>query len=288
MDINKRRANSKIDRRQALCVFSLVLTLAACSSGSDDGNDENLPDDMVETPADTPQANPSDGSMSGDNDEPTQNPLPMDEAFSDEFSVDSLSRWTLRHQEEGEDAQYTLLDINQTNAGRLTIQPTLTPGWFAGGKAPLIFKMVTGNFTVETSVTTASAENPGLPPGGDYNSAGLMVRTTTGTGENHIMVNAGRQTDTIDFSLGSEAKNTTNSSSVLDLQTGSHNGDVTLCRVGNEITVYRRLDNETGWSQIGRAIRDDFPETVQVGMIVNGYSGPADSQLRMFDPCLSS
>jgi|GEM_PF-6346010 len=195
--------------------------------------------------------------------------------FGDEFNADSLSSWTLRHQAEGEAAQYTVLDINQTNAGSLTVQPTITPGWFAAGKAPLIYKRVTGNFSVETSVITHSAANAALPPGNDFNSAGLMARHTIGSGQNHVMVNVGRQRNTITNSLGSEAKNTTNSSSVLDLQSGSANGRLALCRVGDVFTVYRQLDNETQWTQIGIAVsRPDFPDTVQVGLVVNGFEGP--------------
>ena len=190
--------------------------------------------------------------------------------FGDEFSVNSLNSWTLRHQTEGEAAQYTVLDINQSNVGMLTIQPTITPGWFADGKAPLIYKNVSGNFSVETSVTTSSIADAALPPGRNYNSAGLMARTPDNPGENHVMVNVGRQLE----SLGSEAKTTRNSNSTLDLLDGSNNGRLTLCRVGAVFTVYHRLDNETQWTEIGFVTRDDLPETLQVGMVVNGFSGP--------------
>ena len=74
--------------------------------------------------------------------------------------------------------------------------------------------------------------------------------------------------------IGSEAKNTTNSVSVLELQSGSTNGRLTSCRVGANFAVYRQLDNETQWTLIGDVTRNDFPETTQVGMIVNGFSGP--------------
>lgn len=197
-------------------------------------------------------------------------PVVSAEDFGDEFSVNSLDSWALRHQVEGESAQYTLLDINQSNVGALTIQPTITPGWFADGKAPLIYKRVSGNFSVETSVTTQGVVDSSLPPASNYNSAGLMVRTTESTGENYIMVNVGRQLDT----LGSEAKNTTNSVSNLNILDGSNNGRLTLCRIGSDFFAYRQLDNEAGWVQVGTATREDMPDTVQVGMVVNGFTGP--------------
>ncbi len=200
----------------------------------------------------------------------TQPPLVSAEEFGDEFSTNSLSSWSLRHQVEGESAQYTVLDINQSTAGSLTIQPTITPGWFADGKAPLIYKRVSGNFSVETRVSTRGAVDPTLPPASNYNSAGLMVRAGDSSLENHVMINVGRQLDT----LGSEAKNTVNSVSNLNVLVGSNNGRLILCRVGSELYAYRQLDNETVWTEVGTATRDDLPDTVQVGMVVNGFTGP--------------
>jgi hypothetical protein len=202
-------------------------------------------------------------------------PNPVDSAldYNDEFDVNSIDSWTLRHETENEPAQYTLLDINTTTVGRLTIQPLQTPGWFSDGKAPLIYKRVTGNFSIESSITTQSIANSSLPPTLNFNSAGLMARNTSGLGENYVMLNVGRQRDTIENGLGTEFKSTVSSTSALQLQSGSNNGRLTLCRVGNSFTMYRLLDNETGWTQIGSVIRDDFPATVQVGMVVNAFSG---------------
>lgn len=200
----------------------------------------------------------------------TQPPLVSAEEYGDEFSTNSLSEWSLRHQVEGEAPQYTLLDIDQSNAGALTIQPTITPGWFADGKAPLIFKRVSGNFSVETSVSTRGVVDPTLPPASNYNSAGLMVRAADNNSENHVMVNVGRQLDT----LGSEAKNTVNSVSNLNVLDGSNNGRLVLCRVGSQFFAYRQLDNETTWTEVGTATREDMPDAVQVGMVVNGFTGP--------------
>jgi len=154
-------------------IVGLSISMSACGGSSGGGNN---------TGSTTGSAT---GSTTGNTD-----PAPIVTAaeFSDEFSVDSLSGWTLRHQAEGESAQYTLLDINQTNPGMLTIVPTSTPGWFQAAKAPLIYKRVTGNFSVETSVITHAESNPSLPPGSDFNAAGLMARYTTGNGENYVVV----------------------------------------------------------------------------------------------------
>jgi len=196
--------------------------------------------------------------------------------FNDEFDVDSIDSWSLRHQVEGAPAQYSELNINQSVPGALVIVPTLTPGWFADGDAPLVFKEVTGNFSVETEATAESVSSPGLEPGADFNSAGLMARNASGGSgpENHIMVNVGRQNSTIANSIGSESKSTINSSSQLDLQDGTNSGRLILCRVGSQFSTYRLLNNETEWTQIGSIARDDLPDTLQVGMVANGFSGP--------------
>lgn len=129
---------------------------------------------------------------------------------------------------------------------------------------------MSGNFSVETSVNTRGAIDPTLPPASNYNSAGLMVRAADTDLENYVMVNVGRQLD----SLGSEAKNTINSVSSLNVLDGSNNGRLILCRVGSEFYAYRQLDNETAWIEVGTATRENMPDAVQVGMIVNGFTGP--------------
>jgi len=272
------------------CVFALSTFLVSCGGGSGDssagsssnsaGDEEqagNSGSDSAEEQTLDMSDNGSDNEQSADNSDNDQIGPEGPDEFSDEFSVNSLADWTIRHQLEGEAPLHSLLDINQSTPGSLTIVPTLTPGWFANGKAPLIFKPVSGNFSVETSVMTQSANDAGLPPGSDFNAAGLMARVARVNGdfgENHIMLNVGRQNGTIIDSLGSETKDTIDSVSALELLSGSHNGRLTLCRIGNDFHAYRWLDNESEWTLVRSIARDDFPQTLQVGMIVNGFSGP--------------
>ena len=197
--------------------------------------------------------------------------------FDDEFDANSLATWQRRHEVEGTAAQYGLLDVNATRPGHLVIEPTRTPGWFADGDAPLLFKIVTGDFAVETMVITESVSDPGQPPGSDFNSAGLMVRNPAGANgpENHVMVNVGRQDGRAGSSrIGSEAKTTEDSDSTLMVQPGVPSGRLILCRVGDVVSAFRRLEGEASFTRIARYTRTDLPGTVQVGMVANGYSGP--------------
>lgn len=282
---SKKLASTKIDQFVSTSRFkglalvalsSLALLISACSDngGSSVGNTGGDGTGGTNSGGSTGGTGGTGGANSGGSgiaDLPVLNG-----ASGDDFSVDSLEQWSLRHQVEGTDPQYSLLDINQTTVGALTIEPTLTPGWFAGGDAPLVYRLVDGNFTVETEVTVTSTSNPPLPPQSDFNSAGLMARNPAGANgaENYIMVNIGRQNGTIPDGVGTEHKSTTNSNSVLSLQAGSTSGRLLLCRVGDEFSTYRFLDNETGWSLIETETRTDMPQQLQVGIVANGFSGP--------------
>jgi len=203
---------------------------------------------------------------------------PAATGFSDEFNSNSLNNWSLRHVVEGTPAQYTTLDINQSTPGHLTIIPTLTPGWFDDGDAPLVFKMLTGNFAVHIRVLADSVTNPGQPPGSDFNSAGLLARNPAGaTGpENYIMLNTGRQNATIPTGVGSETKTTFNSNSTLFLDQGANSGELILCRIGDNFHSFRFLDGDAGWSRTDVFSRPDLPSTLQVGLVALGFGAPPD------------
>ncbi|MFK8051393.1 MAG: PASTA domain-containing protein [Woeseiaceae bacterium] len=203
---------------------------------------------------------------------------PAVDSFSDEFSVDSLVDWTLRHQAEGTAAQYTVLDINQSTLGELTIVPTQTPGWFENGDAPLVFKLLSGDFSVHTRVLADSVTAPGNAPSADFNSAGLMARDADGATdpENHVMLNVGRQDNRVSGGVGSETKTTVDGASTLFIDQGSNSGDLVLCRIGDDFFTYRRLSGETDWTLTQTITRADLPLTLQVGMVANAFAAPAD------------
>ncbi|MFK7893995.1 MAG: hypothetical protein AB8B63_24485 [Granulosicoccus sp.] len=197
---------------------------------------------------------------------------PTTNRFDDEFNAATLAQWEQRHLVENTSPQFTLLDMNDSSPGALAIEPIRTPGWFADGDAPLLYKLVTGNFSVETFVSAQSTRNPGAIPASNFNSAGLMARNPAGAtqSENYIMVNVGQQNGV----AGSETKTTRNSSSVLDIIPGSIAGRLILCRIGSTFHTYRWLDNEDRWTPIGSFARADLPSTLQVGMVANAFTGP--------------
>ena len=244
-------------------------------TSADESSDEDTssPDASEDRSADS--TDPTDSTPDALQDEEVDTPQETSD-FDDAFDSNSLSQWSLRHQVEGGSAQYTLLDVNTTTPGALTIVPTRTPGWYADGDAPLIFKMVQGNFSVETYVSTQSVTDPTQPPGSNFNSAGLMARDPAGSSapESHLMVNVGRQNNTVAQGIGSEFKTTRNGLSRLELQDGGRQGRLILCRVANTFYAFRKLEQDDDWVQIGNQARPDMPDSLQVGMVANGYTGP--------------
>ncbi|MEL6301892.1 MAG: PASTA domain-containing protein [Pseudomonadota bacterium] len=204
---------------------------------------------------------------------------PATSSFTDEFNdASSLSDWSLRHQVEGTNQQYSTLDIDTSRAGYLVLIPSVRSGWFATGRAPLVFKEITGNFAVQTYVVARSLGSASVAPASEFNSAGLLARNPAGaTGsENYVMVNLGRQDTRIPGSVGSEAKTTVNDFSTLTLDAAGFEGDILLCRVGNEMIAYRRLAADPDWVELDRYTRADLPATLQVGLVVNAFQTPID------------
>ncbi len=189
--------------------------------------------------------------------------------LSDEFDdAATLPDWTRRHEAEGTEAGYSTLDIDTSTAGHLTFVPT-TGGWFGDFIGALLFKEVSGNFMVETSVAAVNQDGSGGPPTMGYNSAGVLVRDPASVpgAQNWVVHNVGFQ-DTI---IATEGKTTTNSASILELIEGSNSGRLRICRIGEALILTRRLDDEASFTETHRFTRS-FPDTVQVGLTVNGWN----------------
>ena len=199
--------------------------------------------------------------------------------LNDEFDdASTLACWTELDAAQGDPAQYTVLDIDETNAGMLTLEPTHTPGWFQDGDAPFLFKELSGDFVIETHVTALNRNDLSSPPSQQYNSAGLLVRNGASSpgDEDWLMYNVGYQ----DTFVGTEGKTTEDSQSILTLTPGDHAGRLRICRLGTDYHMYRWLDDETDWTLEHTYSRPDLPGTLQVGLIANGYQPPPDLHAR--------
>lgn len=195
--------------------------------------------------------------------------------LNDEFNnIESLDNWKVRDSVEGGAKTYESIEIGEGRDGWLTIVPKAENFWYQDHMGPMLYKEISGDFLVETRVATRSRNAAGEPPKARYNSAGLIVRDGNSKqgSQNWVVVNTGFQAKF----AGSEAKNTVNSKSHLELQPGSHNGRVRMARIGSMIYCLRMLEGETKWTLIRQIDRPDLPKSVQVGPMCNGWSNAAD------------
>ena len=196
-------------------------------------------------------------------------------------------------------------------------------GWYSDRSGPLLHRVVSGDFLVETRVRAVRAGSTGERPIGSFNSSGLVIRDPASSlGQMRwVMYNIGFQ----DTFYGTEAKSTVpeigvfhphrlagfRSASTLWLTPvpdGVVEARLRMCRVGGEIRMYRQLPGETGWQEETRTAatqaqgnglsrptpgvgdtgpirfrRDDMPDTVQVGLITNPGFPPNDGEGQFAD-----
>jgi hypothetical protein len=205
--------------------------------------------------------------------------VPFD--FDDFDDPDTLDDWFIRDVEEGTPAQYTTLDFDDTNAGSMTVIPT-TSGWYADYDGPFVYKMVSGDFMIETQVTVTGLADPDGPPTQTYNSGGIMLRNPANEdgGEDWVLHNTGYQ----EFGVASEAKYTHDSNSFLTTLDGTNTGLLRICRFGGDIAVVRYLDGDAGWVDTEEAFPDDLPDEVQAGMAVTAWNSTGNDPAFDEDP----
>lgn len=195
--------------------------------------------------------------------------------FDDDFSSAArLEEWSIRDKVEGGSQTFETIDVGKLRKGWLTIVPRSTNGWYRDSMGPMLFKLVEGDFLVETSVAAHSRNEPSRPPGAQYNSAGLIVRDPASRrgSQNWVVVNVGNQKRFV----GSESKTTVDSESVLELKPGASKGRLRLARIGPTIYCLRRLDGESEWTLLKQYDRPDLPQRAQVGVMCNGWTQNAD------------
>ncbi len=200
---------------------------------------------------------------------PNQDPL---RSFSDEFdSASLLSNWDIHTDGPLASNYYEVLDIDETIPGHLT----LTPGpnhsaWYASIMGPAVTKMITGNFVVTGYFIANNKNNLGTAPTSDFNAVGLIARNPdTPTRQNYVIANVGHQS--YSNGVGTESKNTVNSSSNLFLDPDSNEAEMRICRIGNVFYTYKRNPTDSAFVQLDQFTRNDLPPTLQLGIMANGW-----------------
>ena len=246
--------------------------------------------------------------------EPETDPL---SALNDEFDAASLSDWTILTDYEDRPANHDLIDVDATTPGALTVDPVVSgasnSGWFQSDQGPLVFQEISGDFAAVLQVQVGTVADLGSIPTGDYNSAGFLVRDPASfdpgdpgdvSAESWLMFNVGNQagfvaTETKTTYPGAPTGAFQSSSSLFLTPVDAVAGRLAMCRIGDAFYFFHNLDGagDTWTPQAyttdnlffnGAGLplgdlasgfaRPDFPETVQVGLMVNRWTeGPAGS-----------
>ncbi|WP_027482980.1 hypothetical protein [Deinococcus pimensis] len=196
-------------------------------------------------------------------------------ALDDEFDdATSLARWQRHDVVEGWPSQWKALDVNTTSPGHLYVEP-YSSAWFAGMRAPYLFKEVTGDFVVTARVLASGRATP-VPTAG-WSLLGLMIRqprpsvtpdTWSSSGENWVFLTVGTADDVGAPQI--EDKSTTNGASSLRTRPGRAGWvELRVARIGRSVLLLRRFDGE-GWAVHRRLDRPNLGVTLQVG--VNAYT----------------
>lgn len=193
-------------------------------------------------------------------------------ALSDDFESGALG------------AQWNLLNPELANisvvSGRLRIEPTATgPAniWYQDEEGPLVYRAVTGDFTVTARVHAVTTVNPSQPPSQPYRLGGINVRhpTATGPGQKeyvHIAVGGG---DAL-VPVAVEDKNTLASQSEFHFHPlPTAEAELRITRVGSLLTMSHRPLAGGAWTVLSAYDHPAMPATVHVGMMAYSASTPA-------------
>jgi len=214
--------------------------------------------------------------------------------LDDDFSnAATLANWQRVEQVEGWNiSQLQTWDINASQPGRMVMIPH-TVTWYQNYRGPMAFKEVTGNFIFTTEIHVSDRDDVGdsdadnVPDGASFSLGGVMIRSPrnitdpsqwTPGGEDYVFLSLGYGSTGSDFQF--EVKTTDNSNSNLVLTTaGSDTATLRLVRIGNVVVTLRKLPGQD-WVVHSRYRRNDFPETMQLGLVTYSDYGKVSS----FDP----
>ena len=169
---------------------------------------------------------------------------PLGDDFSD---TARLAQWRRHDVVEGWPNQSAVLDVNTTSAGALYWEP-YTSVWYAGFRAPFLYKEVSGDFVITTRLRAAGkkADEPDV----EGSLAGLMIREPrTGTAEtwkpedeSYVSFTAGLASGPGGNGPALEITVTTKGHSALEWRTGRSGWvDLRLARIGSSIVLLHRF-----------------------------------------------
>ena len=191
-------------------------------------------------------------------------------AFDDTFDGSTLDAGWQVHNPAA--AQVTVAN------GRLEIEPIQSgpnATWFEDGEGVMVYKAVSGDFSVVATVRSSDPSNELLPPPAGFRLGGLIVRDPNSVAgdrnSSHVALGSGGGAATI----GVEQKETIGSDSTFTIApTAETAGQVRITRNGSLIGLDYRSSATAVWQSLAVHDHPEFPFTVQVGMMAYSFSSP--------------
>jgi hypothetical protein len=189
-------------------------------------------------------------------------------ALSDTFDGNSLDpSWMVLHPE--------AVAIS-LGGSALTLRLTRNALWFNASQGVLVYKMVSGDFKLTSTVHARKASDPTKPPDPPVHLGGVMARGAAGGSENYVFIVAGHDPNGIAI----ETKNTTNSASQYSgVAWPSGDAQLRLCRVGASFQLLKRPAGGGAWMLAATFNRPDLPGTLQAGLNIYTSANTPDLQV---------
>jgi hypothetical protein len=189
--------------------------------------------------------------------------VPASPALDDEFDGAALEGWEIVNPDTAE------VQLDQQS---LVIEPHANSLWFDGSAAVLVAKRIAGDFVVTAPVRARSVSMSSQPPSPLFRLGGLMARDPGGSAEDYVFIVFGA--DDADVSV--ETKSTDDSKSMYQGPPWpGGEGELRICREGSRFTLLAR-EQIGEWTEQAVFVRDDLPDTLQVGPTAYANADPAD------------
>lgn len=160
--------------------------------------------------------------------------------------------------------------------GALTATLTRAALWYNGSEGVLVYKLVTGDFKLTSTVHARKASSPSQPPSPPEELGGVSVRAPAAPPENYVHIVVGSDTT----ALATETKTTVNSSSHYSfLSQATGDAELRVCRVGAAFQMLQRAPGATTWTLATTFMRPDLPSTLQAGLNLYSAASPFDLQV---------
>lgn len=169
------------------------------------------------------------------------------------------------------------------SAGELHLRPLVggpSVTWYQGDQGPLVYKLVTGDFTVTATVRAFDPLNPSAPPPAPYRLGGLMARDPASTAADQEFVHVAVGGGDAGTPVAVEDKTTTQSVSDFVLYPlAVAAGELRITRQGALMSLFHRPIGGSAWQLLRAHAHPGLPATLQVGLMV--YSNPVDPRIEV-------